>query len=179
MIAVVNGRARRFGNDINTDYIISSSRKRETIDANVLKRWLLEGADPAFAATVHAGDLIVAGRNFGCGSAMEVAVTVILAAGIRAVLAESFSRTFFRNAVNNGLIPVHCDTTHIAEGNQLEVAFANGRFGVRNFTTGETVAGAALSGIALTLLDDGGLVPHIRRHGGRFEVQRGARDTRS
>jgi 3-isopropylmalate/(R)-2-methylmalate dehydratase small subunit len=169
MIAALNGRARRFGNDINTDYIIASSRKRETIDANVLKRWLLEGVDPAFAATVQAGDLIVAGRNFGCGSAMEVAVTAILAAGIKAVLAESFSRTFFRNAVNNGLIPVQCDTCGLAEGDPLELAFANGRFGVRNLRTGKSVAGAALSGIALALLEAGGLVAYVREHGGLAE----------
>ena len=166
MIAALQGRVRRFGNDINTDYVISSKRKRETIDSAVLKQWLFEGVDPAFAASVRTGDLIVAGRNFGCGSAMEVAVTVILAAGIGAVLAESFSRTFFRNAINNGLIPVQCDTTTLGEGDLIALLAEDGRFAVRNRSSGESVTSAPLSGIALEILEAGGLVPYVLAHGG-------------
>jgi 3-isopropylmalate/(R)-2-methylmalate dehydratase small subunit len=166
VITSLEGRARRFGNDVNTDYIISSARKRGTIDASVLKQWLFEGIDPAFAASVRAGDLVVAGRNFGCGSAMEVAVTVMLAAGIQAVLAESFSRTFFRNAVNNGLIPIECDTQRIREGERLAIKVTDGSLAVRSLSSGERIEAAPLAGIALELLVAGGIVPYMRRHGG-------------
>jgi 3-isopropylmalate/(R)-2-methylmalate dehydratase small subunit len=162
----IEGRARRLGDDINTDYIISSTRKRDTLDENVLKQYLLEAVDPTFAASVQPGDLVVAGRNFGCGSAMEVAVTVILAAGIPAVLAHSFSRTFYRNAINNGLVPVECDTARIEEGDRLSVRLLDDGVDVINQSSGAAVTGAALPVFMLEILRSGGLVPYLRQHGG-------------
>jgi 3-isopropylmalate/(R)-2-methylmalate dehydratase small subunit len=167
----LQGRARVFGDHINTDYIIASTRKRDTLDGAVLKRYLLETVDPAFAATVQAGDVLVAGRNFGCGSAMEVAATVILAAGIKAVLAKTFARTFYRNAINNGLLPIECDTSSIAEADALEIVFEGEVARVANARTGSVVGGRPLPAIMLAILDAGGLVPYIRRHRG-FEAAR-------
>ena len=158
------GRARRLGDNVNTDYIIASTRKRETIDEQVLKQWLLETLDPAFAASVREGDMIVAGRNFGCGSAMEVAVTVILAAGIKAVIAQTFSRTFYRNAINNGLIPVQCDTSAFEEGDRLGVRLEGRELTVANYTKELTLSGPPISGVMLDILEHGGLVSYMREH---------------
>lgn len=167
MATTLEGRARRLGDDINTDYIISSTRKRETLDEVVLKRYLLEAVDPAFAASVREGDVLVAGRNFGCGSAMEIAATVILAAGIKAVVATTFSRTFYRNAINNGLLPVECDTSGIAEGDQVTVTIDQGRANVRNTTRNVSIAGVTtMPAIVIDILAGGGLVAYIRTHGG-------------
>ena len=160
----MTGRARVFGDDINTDYIITSRRKRDSIDPQVLRQYLFEEIDPRFAASVTPGDLIVAGKNFGCGSAMEVAVTAVLGAGIRAVLAHSFSRTYYRNAVNNGLLPVICDTSGIREGDQLSI-ISNDGMTVRNLTTGLTIAARPVPKIMMDILDAGGLVPYCRTHG--------------
>ena len=164
----LEGRARVLGDDVNTDYIITSARKRETIDERILTQYLLETIDPGFAASVHAGDILVAGRNFGCGSAMEVAVTVPVAAGIRAVLAHSFARTYYRNAVNNGLVPVECDTSAIREGDRLVIELG-AEITVRDRTQGLTIAAPPLPAHMLRILDVGGLVPYFRAHGG-FEV---------
>ena len=166
----LHGRARRVGDDINTDYIISSARKRETIDEQMLKRYLLESVDPDFAASVRPGDLLVAGKNFGCGSAMEVAATVILAAGIPAVLAKSFARSFYRNAINNGLLPVECDTSDIAEGDEISVALEESGVVVANARTGRRESRPPLSGISGDILAAGGLVKYLRREG-RFRTQ--------
>lgn len=160
----ISGRARLFGNDINTDYIISSSRKKESPDPNVLKQYLMESVDSAFAASVIPGDLIVSGKNFGCGSAMEIAVTVLLAAGIKAVLAQSFSRTFYRNAVNNGLIPVECDTSSIQEGDRLKIVLENGLLSINDETKRVEITGKPLPEIMLNILSMGGLVPYFRQN---------------
>jgi 3-isopropylmalate/(R)-2-methylmalate dehydratase small subunit len=163
-MTTLDGRARRFGDNVNTDYIISSTRKRDTIDEQQLKQWLLETVDPAFAASVRDGDIIVAGHNFGCGSAMEVAVTVILAAGIKAVIAQSYSRTFYRNAINNGLIPVECDTSRFEEGDRLGVTLDGAEPSVTNKSKEVTLPGVPISGIMLDILGHGGLVPYMRAH---------------
>src|SRR5260370_31670775 len=136
--SVMTGRARVFGDDVNTDYIITSRRKRESLDPQVLRQYLFEEIDPRFAASVEPGDLIVAGKNFGCGSAMEVAATAVLGAGVPAAVARSFARTYYRNAVNNGLIPITCDTRKIHEGDRLVVESSQGAL-VRNLTTAETI----------------------------------------
>jgi 3-isopropylmalate/(R)-2-methylmalate dehydratase small subunit len=162
----LTGRARLFGDDVNTDYVISSSRKRQTIDAHALSCYLFESIAPDFAASVQPGDVLVAGRNFGCGSAMEIAVTVIQAAGIRAVIARSFARSFYRNAINNGLLVVECDTAGIAEGDRLSVSLTDDQTSVRDPAQGLVRAGAPLPPIMRRILEHGGLVPYLAANGG-------------
>ena len=162
----LRGRARRLGARVNTDYIISSSRKKETLDPHELKRWLLEDLDPEFARSVAEGDVLVADEAFGCGSAMEVAVTVVLAAGIRTVVARSFSRTYYRNAINNGLIPVECDTSGIREGDGITLRVGTDSVVVVNETTGAEVPARPLPFFVLGILEAGGLVPFLKTHGG-------------
>jgi 3-isopropylmalate/(R)-2-methylmalate dehydratase small subunit len=166
---MIHGRARVFGDDINTDYIISSRRKRESLDPAVLRQYLFEDVDPLFAATLAPGDLIVAGKNFGCGSAMEVAVTALEGAGMKAVVARSFSRTYFRNAVNNGLIPVACDTGGIHEGDRIRIELRPRAAGcdiqVRNETAGAGISAAPLDGLLMAIIRAGGLAPYFKQHG--------------
>lgn len=167
----ITGRARILGDDINTDYIIASRRKRDSLDPEVLRVYLLEAVDPEFAASVKPGDLLVAGNNFGCGSAMEVAATVVLGAGIHAVLAKSFSRTYFRNAVNNGLLPVVCNTGQVAEGDTLSIKLGT-EFIVRNETKNQDLTADSLSPIVRSIMMAGGLVPCFLEHGGFPEITR-------
>lgn len=159
----LQGTARRFGDDVNTDYIISSRRKRESLDPQVLKQYLFETTTPGFAASISEGDMIVAGENFGCGSAMEVAVTAIVGAGIRCVIARSFARTYFRNAINNGLYPIECDTTLIGEGDRLSVAFGDTITVTRAGDATPLVAAPLLPQV-MAILAAGGLVPYLRAH---------------
>lgn len=169
VISEIRGRARRLGDRVNTDYIISSSRKKETLDPHELKRWLLEAVDPNFAASVGDHDLLVADEAFGCGSAMEVAVTVVLAAGIQAVVAKSFSRTYFRNAINNGLVPVECDTSGIREADELTLRVEEGGVTVINKTRGTETQASPLPPFVVEILEAGGLVPYLRTRGGFAE----------
>jgi len=174
----LEGRARRFGDDVNTDYIIASTRKKETLDESVLKRYLLETVDPSFAASVRPGDIIVAGRNFGCGSAMEVAATVMLAAGIRAIVATTFARTFYRNAINNGLVPIEVDTSGIEEGDRLSVHLDDQVASVvrhpdpsEGSGTREVLLTAKpLPPVMLQILSAGGLVGFFRQSGRSLRI---------
>ena len=159
----IKGRARVFGDDVNTDYIISSRRKRETIDESRLREYLFEAIDPSFAASLLPDDVLVGGANFGCGSAMEVAVTVIQAAGIRAVLAKTFARSFYRNAINNGLLAIECDTANIAEGDEVSVVLDG--TAVRVLVPARRIAlpGAPMPWLMRRILESGGLVEFLRR----------------
>ncbi len=164
---VLRGRAHVFGDDVNTDYIISGKYKFKTLDMDELACHCMEDIDPAFASRVQAGDFIVAGNNFGCGSSREQAPLVIKHAGVGAVLARSFARIFFRNAVNKGLPVVECDTSGIQAGDELEVDLAGGK--VVNITRGTEMDIVPLPAVMMDILSEGGLTEYLKNHGG-FEL---------
>jgi 3-isopropylmalate/(R)-2-methylmalate dehydratase small subunit len=159
------GRVRRVGDHVNSDYIIASKRKRDTLDESQLKRYLFETLDPSFAASVQPGDVLVAGRNFGCGSAMEVAATVLNAAGFSVVIAETFARAFYRNAVNNGLTPLLAPTSGFQEGDSIVVDVRADGATITSARTGARVEAAALPPAMAAILEAGGIVPYVKQHG--------------
>jgi 3-isopropylmalate/(R)-2-methylmalate dehydratase small subunit len=157
------GPARVVGDNVNTDYIISSRRKRDNQDRMYLARYFMEDLDPAFASRVKPGDILVAGENFGCGSAMEVAATVVAGVGIPAIVAKSFSRTYFRNGINNGILLAMCDTSDMEEGDIIEVAIDDHAVTVRNQTKGQSFSAGKLTSVLVDILCAGGLVNYMRK----------------
>lgn len=160
---MLRGKAHKFGDDVNTDYIISGKYKFKTLDMSELAKHVMEDLDPGFATRVAKGDFLVAGTNFGCGSSREQAPLAIKYAGVSAVLARSFARIFYRNAINTGLAVVECDTSGINPGDELEVDLAGGL--VRNVTQGLDIAVKPLPPVMVKILNDGGLVGHFQKHG--------------
>lgn len=170
---VLTGAAHRFkkpdGNDhdINTDYIISGRYKFKSEDYNELAKHAMEDLDPQFYSKITKGDFIVAGKNFGCGSSREQAPRVIIYADIAAVIAQSFARIFFRNAFNNGLPLIECDTDGIDAGDVLALDLEKGV--IENKTKHTTIAVKPIPPLMIQLLNDGGLVNHFKKHKG-FDV---------
>jgi 3-isopropylmalate/(R)-2-methylmalate dehydratase small subunit len=162
----ITGRAHRFepNDDINTDYIISGRYKFSIDDMNELAKHVMEDIAPDFAKTVRKGDVIVAGRNFGCGSSREQAPRALKAAGIGAVVARSYARIFYRNAFNVGLPLIECDTDWIDNGETLTVDFDEGV--VMGAASGNRAVFKPLPRTMQILLNDGGLIPHIKKHDG-------------
>jgi len=159
----LHGRAWTFGDDVSTDHIAPGRLFHLRNDLPELARHVLEDADPAFAAGVRPGDFVVGGRNFGLGSSREHAPRIIRIAGVGAVLAQSFARIFFRNAINVGLPALQCDTSGIAQGDELEVDLRGGE--VRDLTQGTAIPFAPLPPVMVKILADGGLVEHFRMYG--------------
>ncbi|MDO7788461.1 3-isopropylmalate dehydratase small subunit [Desulforamulus aquiferis] len=158
------GKSHKFGSDVNTDYIISGKYKFKTLDMNELAKHVMEDLDPDFYNKVTPGDFIVAGTNFGCGSSREQAPLAIKHANISAVLAKSFARIFYRNAINTGLPVIECDTDLIDPGDVLDVDLTNGI--IINRTKDIEITVKPLPQVMIKILTDGGLAAHFRKYGG-------------
>ena len=157
------GCALAFGDDINTDYIIADHYKIRSADIAEVAKYVFADYQPEFAKRVREGDVLVAGRNFGCGSAREAAPRVLRAAGISCIVASSFARIFFRNAINIGLPVVECDTAAICDGDEVQVDVEGGI--VNDITQGLQIATTPIPAIMAAILRAGGLAGYIMLHG--------------
>ncbi|UCF79783.1 MAG: 3-isopropylmalate dehydratase small subunit [Candidatus Eiseniibacteriota bacterium] len=161
---MLEGKSWKFGDDISTDHIAPGRLFHLRSNLPELAKHVLEDADPEFAEKVQKGDFVVGGNNFGLGSSREHAPTIIKMAGVGAVLAKSFARIFFRNAINVGLPVLECDTDRIREGDVLRVDLSAGV--IENKSTGEKLDFVALPDVMIRILNDGGLLAHIEKHQG-------------
>jgi len=154
-------RAWRFGDDIDTDVIIPA-RYLTSNDEKELGFHALEGLDPGFAEEVRHGDVVVAGRNFGCGSSREHAPLALRGAGVSVLVASSFARIFFRNAINTGLPVLVCpEAVEATEtGDDLEIDVSSGT--IFNATKGLRFAARPHPEFVLEIIERGGLVPWVR-----------------
>jgi 3-isopropylmalate/(R)-2-methylmalate dehydratase small subunit len=161
MEQVIRGRVWKYGDDVNTDVIFPGKYTYTVRDEDEMAKHALEDLDPSFASSVQPDDIIVAGRNWGCGSSREQAVTAVRLAGVKVVIAKSFARIYFRNAVNGGLLPIVCpeaaDALQAGEHAEIDLIAhtIRGRAGTYEFPP--------LSPSILRILEAGGLIPMLRR----------------
>jgi 3-isopropylmalate/(R)-2-methylmalate dehydratase small subunit len=158
---LLQGKVWRFGNDVDTDLIIPA-RYLNTSDPQELASYCMEDADPGFAAKVKAGDMIVAGKNFGCGSSREHAPIALKTAGVSCIIAASFARIFYRNSINIGLPILESPEASqtIAEGDQMEVDLSTGR--ITDLTSGKVFQAGQFPPFMQELIEAGGLIAYVK-----------------
>src|SRR5579859_268160 len=162
---VIRGKAWKFGTNIDTDQIIPAKYAIYSLDEKELGKHAMEGVPgrETWASQVTAGDILVAGSNFGCGSSREIAPVAIRGAGISAVVADSFARIFFRNAINMGypILQSPQAAEAVAEGDELEIDLEDGI--IRDFTKGDEFQAEPFPEFMNELMKMGGLVPWVRK----------------
>lgn len=158
---MIKGRVWRFGDDVDTDLIIPA-RYLNTSDPRELALHCLENVNPEFTSQVQSGEMVVAGRNFGCGSSREHAPLALKSAGVSCVIASTFARIFYRNAINIGLPILESEeaSKDVKEGERLEVNLGEGR--ITNLTTGRVYQAKPFPSFMQELISAGGLVPYVR-----------------
>jgi 3-isopropylmalate/(R)-2-methylmalate dehydratase small subunit len=168
---VLKGKAIKLWDDISTDDIIPGRFTHLRSNLPELAKHVLEDAAPEFAsrakalsATGAGQAILVAGKNLGLGSSREQAPVVIKMSGVGAILAKSAARIFFRNAINQGLPVLLCDTDKISDGDELEINVTAGT--IANLTSGITLSCGRMTPIMSAILKEGGLIPYIQKHKG-------------
>ena len=156
------GRVFKFGDDIDTDAIIPA-RFLNTSDPAELARHVMEDWAPAFASEVKPGDIVIAGRNFGCGSSREHASAALKAVGVSVVIAQTFARIFYRNSFNTGLPILESKeaVNEIEEGDMVEVDIGSGE--IKNLTKNKSYHARPIPPFMRELLSDGGLMPYLTK----------------
>ena len=160
---MLRGKAFKFGDNISTDHICPGRYFHLRSNLPELAKHTLEDVEPGFCTMVNPGDFVVAGLNFGLGSSREHAAVVIKMAGVAAILAKSAARIFYRNAVNVGIPILICDTDKIKQGDELEIDLTNSL--VKNLTSGTELHVGKFPDMMLSILEEGGLIPYIKKHG--------------
>ena len=161
--SIRKGKAFKFGDNISTDHIAPGRLFHLRNDLVEFSKHVLEDADETFASKVQKGDFVVAGNNFGLGSSREHAPQIIKIAGVGAVIAKSFARIFYRNAINIGLLAIECDTDKIQAGDELELDIKKGV--LKDLTGNFELEITPLPDVMIKLLNDGGLVEHLNKNG--------------
>jgi 3-isopropylmalate/(R)-2-methylmalate dehydratase small subunit len=159
---MLKGKAIKLGDNVSSDDIIPGRFAHLRSNLPELAKHVLEDTVPEFASGVKSGDLLVAGKNFGLGSSREHASVVIKMSGVSAILAESVARIFFRNAINEGLPVLLCDTAKIDDGDELEINLTTGM--IANLTSGIKLNCSKMPPLMSAILEEGGLIPYIRKH---------------
>ncbi len=160
---IKKGKAFKFGDNISTDHIAPGRLFHLRNDLVEFSKHVLEDADETFASKVCHGDFVVAGNNFGLGSSREHAPQIIKIAGVGAVIAKSFARIFYRNAINIGLLAIECNTDEIDAGDELELDIKKGI--LKDLTKNIELEITPLPDVMIKLLADGGLVEHLNKNG--------------
>lgn len=158
----IEGKAWKFGSNVSTDSIAPGRLLSLRANPKEYAKHVLEDARPEFSKEVQKDDFIVADKNFGCGSSREIAPIIIKEAGVGAVLAQSFGRIFYRNAINNGMLLIECDTDRIQDGDQLFVDISNRV--IRKKNDPDFKMEFALSDKEVKIVNEGGLLNYIEKY---------------
>ncbi|MBE0711973.1 MAG: 3-isopropylmalate dehydratase small subunit [Candidatus Aminicenantes bacterium] len=155
------GKVWKYGDNVNTDVIFPGRYTYQIMPPEEMAKHAMEDLDPEFAGSVRAGDVVVAGKNFGCGSSREQAAAGLKAAGVQAVVARSFARIYFRNAINLGLAVLQCDEAvdALEKGDAVDLDFAKGEI----HSTKGTFRFLALPDSVIGILEAGGLLEYTKK----------------